>query len=230
MAREITAQDRILEKIPLFISLTAAELQQVREKFVIKSFKKNEVILKEEDTNEYMYIILDGEAKVVNTNEKEKEMVITMHRSGDFFGELSLIDGKTTPATIIAAKNSVTAIISKKDFYSLLFSQSKVAENLLKVLCSRFRDNLKKIQMLNFNNAAQRIKMLFLMLSDDHGEKTDEGTILNIKLLHQDIAEMTGLARETVTRILDKWQRSGEIKILKNRLILLCPEFESIAL
>ena len=230
MAREITAQDRILEKIPLFTSLTTAELQQVREKFVIKSFKKNEVILHEEDTNEYMYIILDGEAKVVNTNEKDKEMLITTHRSGDFFGELSLIDGKTTPATIIAAKNTVTAIISKKDFHSLLFSQSKVAENLLRILCSRFRDNLKKIQMLNFNNGAQRIKMLFLMLSEDHGEKTDNGTILNIRLLHQDIAEMTGLARETVTRILDKWRRSGEIKILKNRLILLCPEFESITL
>ncbi len=72
--------------------------------------------------------------------------------------------------------------------------------------------------------------MLFLMLSEYHGEQTTEGTILNIRLLHQDIAEMTGLARETVTRVLDKWQRSGEIKILKNKLILLCPEFESIAL
>ena len=95
MAREITAQDGILEKIPLFTSLTAIELQQVRAKFVIKSFKKNEVILREEDTSEYMYIILDGKAKVVNTTKKEKEILITMHRSGDFFGELSLIDGKT---------------------------------------------------------------------------------------------------------------------------------------
>jgi CRP/FNR family cyclic AMP-dependent transcriptional regulator len=230
MAREITAQDRVLEKIPLFTSLTAEELQQVREKFVIKRFKKNEVILREEDTNEYMYIILDGEAKVVNTNEKEKDILITMHRSGDFFGELSLIDGKTVPATVIAAKDSITAIISKKDFYSLLFSQSKVIENLLQILCSTFRDSLKKIQMLNIKNAAQRVKMLFLMLSETHGEKTDGGTILNIRLLHQDIAGMTGLTRETVTRVLDKLQRSGEIKILKNRFILLCPEFESITL
>jgi CRP/FNR family transcriptional regulator len=229
MAREMTAQDRILEKIPLFTSLTAAELQQEREKFVIKSFKKNEVILHEEDTNEYMYIILDGEAKVVNTNEKEKEMLITMHRSGDFFGELSLIDGKTSPATIIAAKDSVTAIISKKDFYSLLFSQSKVLENLLQLFCSRIRESLKKIQILNFNNAAQRIKMLFLLLSETYGEKTEKGTILKIKLIHQDIADMIGLTRETVTRVLDKWQKGGEIIILKNRYILLCPEFESIS-
>ena len=230
MAREITAQDGIFEKIPLFTSLTAVELQHVRQKFVIKSFKKNEVILREEDTNEYMYIILDGEAKVLNTTRKDKEMLVTMHRSGDFFGELSLIDGKTSPASVIAAKDSVTAIISKKDFSSLLFSQSKVLENLLQILCSRFRDSIKKIQMLNFNNGAERIRMLFLMLSETYGNTTDEGTILNIRLLHQDIAGMTGLTRETVTRILDKWKRSGEIRILKNRFILLCPEFESITL
>ena len=218
-----------LRKISLFASLTPEELHQVREKFIIKSFKKNEVMLHEEHTNEYMYIILDGEAKVVNTTETGKEILITVHQTGDFFGELSLIDGKTAPAAVTAMKDSVTAIISKQDFYSLLFNQRKVLENLLQLFCSRIRESLKKIQILNFNNAAQRIKMLFLMLSETYGEKTEKGTILKIKLIHQDIADMVGLTRETVTRILDKWQRGGEIEILKNRYILLRPEFESIA-
>ena len=185
-------------------------------------------MLHEEHTNEYMYIILDGEAKVINTTETGKEILITVHRTGDFFGELSLIDGKTAPAAVTATKDSVTAIISKQDFYSLLFNQRKVLENLLQLFCSRIRESLKKIQILNFNNAAQRIKMLFLMLSETYGEKTEKGTILKIKLIHQDIADMVGLTRETVTRILDKWQRGGEIEILKNRHILLRPEFESI--
>ena len=218
-----------LRKISLFASLTLEELHQVREKFIIKSFKKNEIMLHEEHTNEYMYIILDGEAKVINTTETGKEILITVHRTGDFFGELSLIDGKTAPAAVTATKDSVTAIISKQDFYSLLFNQRKVLENLLQLFCSRIRESLKKIQILNFNNAAQRIKMLFLMLSETYGEKTEKGTILKIKLIHQDIADMVGLTRETVTRILDKWQRGGEIEILKNRYILLRPEFESIA-
>lgn len=218
-----------LRKISLFASLTPEELHQVREKFIIKSFKKNEIMLHEEHTNEYMYIILDGEAKVVNTTETGKEILITVHQTGDFFGELSLIDGKTAPAAVTAMKDSVTAIISKQDFYSLLFNQRKVLENLLQLFCSRIRESLKKIQILNFNNAAQRIKMLFLMLSETYGEKTEKGTILKIKLIHQDIADMVGLTRETVTRILDKWQRGGEIEILKNRYILLRPEFESIA-
>lgn len=224
-------EDKILalKKIALFFSLTTEELRRIQEKIIIKNFKKNENILHAEFTSEFMYIILDGEAKVVQTTEKGKEILISMHQSGDFFGELSLIDGKTAPADVYATKNSTTAIISKRDFFSILSSQPKVLDNLLRILCSRIRESLKKIQMMNFNNAAQRIKMLFLMLSEDYGQATPDGTVLNIRLIHQNIADMTGLTRETVTRILDRWQKSGEIKILKNRFILLRPEFESIS-
>jgi CRP/FNR family cyclic AMP-dependent transcriptional regulator len=218
-----------LKEIALFSSLTSDELHQIREKIVFRRFKKNEIILHEENTNEFMYIMFDGEAKVVQTTAKGKEILVTMHKAGDFFGELSLIDGKTAPAAVWATKDSVTAIISKNDFYSLLLNQKKILENLLRIFCARIRESLKKIQILNFSNASQRIKMLFLMLSETYGEKTPEGTLLNIKLIHQNIADMTGLTRETVTRVLDRWQRGGEIKILKNRFILLCPEFDSIS-
>ena len=224
-----TVNKKISKKISLFTNLTFEELKQVHEKAVIRKFKKNEVILREEDTNEFMYVILEGEAKVVKSTETSKEILIARHHSGDFFGELSLIDGKTSPATIIATKDSVTAIIPKKNFYSILNIQSKVLDNLLHIFCSRIREALKQIRMLNHDNSTQRIKMLFLILSETYWEMTDGGTILNIKLIHQDIADMTGLTRETVTRILNRLQRSGEIKMLKNRLILLRPEFESVS-
>jgi CRP/FNR family cyclic AMP-dependent transcriptional regulator len=218
-----------LKKNALFSSLTAENFRQVREKVVIKNFKKNEIMLHEENTSDFMYIILEGEAKVVQTTEKGKEILISMHQKDDFFGELSLIDGKTAPATVYATKNSVIAIVSRADFFSLLYNQSKVLDNLLRILCARLRESMKKIQMLNFNNASQRIKMLFLLLSENYGEKNPAGTLLKLKLIHQDIADMTGLTRETVTRVLDKWQRSGEIQVLKDKCILLKPEFESIS-
>lgn len=219
-----------LKKIELFASLTPGELKQVREKIVIKKFKKNEVILHEENTNEYMYIILEGEAKVIQVTGEGKGIIVTMHQTGDFFGELSLIDGKTTPATVKATRDSITAIIEKKDFYSLIYGQRKVLENLLHILSSRLRESWKRIQLLNFNDAGQRIKMLFLMLAETYGKETPHGMILSIKLIHQDIADMTGLTRETVTRVLDKLQKAGEITILENKFIELNPEFESISL
>ena len=113
-----------LKKIALFSSLTADDLRRIQGKITFKNFGKNEIILREEHTNDYMYAILVGGAKVVQTTDEGKEIIITVHQAGDFFGELTMIDGKTSPATVYATKDSVTAIILRRDFYDLLL-QSK---------------------------------------------------------------------------------------------------------
>jgi len=214
-----------LKNIELFSSLTDDELQEVCKRVIVEEFKKSEVILHEEDANDYMYIILIGKVKVMQTTEDGKEIILAIHRADEFFGEISLIDGKTSPATVLATENSLIAIISKGDFYSLLSNQPKVFDKFLQILCSRLRESWKRIQILNFKNSSQRIKMLILMLSYDNGKKTPEGMVLNIKLTHQNIADMTGLTRETVTRVLDRWQRAGKISILKDRFIRLNSKF-----
>lgn len=215
----------LLKGIQLFSSLADDELHRVREKIAIKRFRKNEVILHEENTNEVMYIILYGKVKVIQTTEDGKEIILAIHRSGEFFGEISLIDSRTVPAMVVAMEDSAIAIIAKKDFYSLIYTQGKVLDILLKILCSRLRESWDRIQLLSFNNASQRIKMLLMLLSQEYGKKTDEGTLLNIKLTHQDMADMAGIARETVTRIIDKLHRDGEIRILKDKSILLGRNF-----
>lgn len=214
-----------LKNIQLFSSLTDEELRQIINRIVIKRFKKNETVLYEEDTNEFMYIVLSGKVKVMRTTEDGKEIILAMRQPGNFFGEISLIDGKTTPATVIATEDSIIAIISKNAFYTILFNHNNVLKKFLQILCSRLRDSWERIQLLNLNNASQRIKMLFLNLSDEYGEKTPEGVTLNIKLTHQNISDMTGMTRETVTRIIDKWQKNGEITVLKNKFIRLSPDF-----
>lgn len=220
----------LLKSMRLFQSLSDNELFDLSPKVMLREFKKNHVILHEEDTNSFMYIIVHGKVKIYQIGNQGREMILSVHGAGEFFGEMSLIDGKTDPATVAAMEHSMIAIISRSDFYSLLHSQKKMLENLLELLCSRLRESWKKIQMLNFNDAAQRIKMLLLILSEDYGEKTQTGTTLRIKLIHQNVADMTGLTRETVTRVLDKWKRNGEIRITKDKFIHLNQEFESIQL
>lgn len=214
-----------LRNSDLFSSLTDEELNRIGSKIRIKEFKKNEVVLYEEDTNEFMYIILSGKVKVIQTTEDGKEIILAVHKSDDYFGEVSLIDGKTSPATVQTLENSLIAFISKKDFYSLLFTQSKVLDKLLQIFCSRLRESWERIYLLNAKNASDRVKLLFLTLSYKNGNKTPEGVVLNLKLTHQEIADMTGLSRETVTRIIDGLQRDGEITVLKNKLICLKSKF-----
>ena len=218
-------KNSFLKQTEIFSKLNDSELEEILHKIIVKQFRKNETILYEEDTNEYMYIILMGKVKVIKTTEDGKEIIMAMHKSGSFFGEMSLIDGKTTPASVIATEDSLIALISKKDFLSIVFRQNKVTKNMMEILCSRLRKSWDTIQLLNFNNATQRTKMLFLMLVDEYGEKSPKGITLNIKLTHQDISDMTGLTRETVTRVIDKLQKQKEIVILKSRFIQLNPSF-----
>jgi CRP/FNR family cyclic AMP-dependent transcriptional regulator len=214
-----------LKAIQLFSTLSSDELAEVGRRVSKKRFKKNEVILYEEDTNEFIYMILEGGVKVVQTSEDGKETILAMHQPSDFFGEMTLIDGKTVPATVVATEDSQVAIISRKDFKSMLYGQNKVLERLLEILCGRLRESWDKIKILTYKDASLRIKMLFVMLSGEYGEKTPEGVTLKVKLTHQSVADMTGLARETVTRVLDRWQKDGEISVLKNKYILLGPDF-----
>ncbi len=216
---------KLLKKVHLFKSLTTEELRDIRRKIIIKRVKKDEVILYEEDTNKFMYEILDGRIKVVQYTEDGKEIIIAIHNAGDSFGEISLIDGKTTTAAVLALEDTAVAIISKEVFYPLLYSNEKVLDNLLKMLCSRTRENIDNIKILNFSNASQRVKMSLIKLLQEHGEETPEGILLDIRLTHQDIANLAGLARETVTRVIDLWQKNSDITVLKNRSILLSPGF-----
>jgi CRP/FNR family transcriptional regulator len=209
----------------LFSSLSDEELAGISSKITPKIFKKNETILHEEDTNEYMYFILAGGVKVAQINEDGKETILALHKGGDFFGEMSLIDGKTVPAAVIATENATVAVISKQDFHSLIFTNPKLLMKLLQIFCSRFRESYERIQLLSFNNASQRIKTLFLMLSHNYGKKKPEGMELELKLTHQNIADMSGITRETVTRIINKWQKEGDIFLTSEKHIRLNPGF-----
>lgn len=215
----------VLQNIQLFSSLSEHELQEIADKIRITEFRKNEIVLREEDTNEFMYIILAGQVKVVQSTEDGKEILLAIHRAHDFFGEVSLIDGMTAPATVQASEDSFIAFISKKDFFDLLAAQSKVLEKLLEILCSRLRDSWKRIYLLNFKHASDRVRTLLLSLCFENGTRTADGIVLNLKLTHQEIADMSGLTRESVTRVLDKLQKDGEVIVLKNKRICLSREF-----
>jgi CRP/FNR family transcriptional regulator len=214
-----------LSNVALFSSLTEEELYQITSRVAIQEFSRNETIFREEDANNYMYIILVGAVKVIRHTEDGRELILSIHGKDDIFGEVALIDNKATPASVVATEDSLLAIVSRKDFYPLLYSQPKVLDKLLQILCARFRESWRRILILNFKSAPERIKMLFLSLSSEKGTRTDKGVLLDLKLTHQDIADMSSLTRETVTRVLNKWLKQGEITLLKNKSILLSDKF-----
>ncbi|HTZ18862.1 MAG TPA: Crp/Fnr family transcriptional regulator [Dissulfurispiraceae bacterium] len=212
----------------MFSSLTDDDISDFIGKIIVRNFRKNEVILFEDDANAYMYLILSGRVKVVQTAEDGREMIRAIHKTGDSFGELSLLDCKTAAAIVVAMEKTVAAIISKENFFSIIYTQKKVLDNLLQMFCLRLRDSWERLQMTSFRNAAQRVVMLLQQQSCEHGEHVAEGTLLKVRLTHQMIGSMIGLNRETVTRIIDKLQKDGHITIRDDKKIVLHPSFQKL--
>ncbi|MBZ0156235.1 MAG: Crp/Fnr family transcriptional regulator [Alphaproteobacteria bacterium] len=219
--------ERLVRTTPLFDCLSDEEFGALRHICHERHFPKGKVILSEEDTYHYMYIVLSGKVKAVHFSPDGKEHILAIHKRGDFFGEMALLDGKTSPASVVAMEDSEIVLISGSDFQGHLLQSRKVCEQLIFLLCARLRESWMVLKVLSLPEAAQRVRAVLRMVSLHHGAQDSRGTIITVKLTHQDIAGYASVSRETVTRILNRLIREGEIEILENRSILLKPSFVS---
>ena len=215
----------ILRGIPFFEGLSEKEFSHLKHIFLEKNYARNKTILLEEDTLNYMYIILSGKVKVVHSGLDGKEHIVAIHKKGDFFGEMALLDGKTSPATVVALEDTLIAIISRTDFEKYLLKNEKILRQTVSVLCSRLRESWMMIKVLSLPNAEDRIRAVIMILSTYYGFKDARGTVLSSNLTHQNIADYSFVSRETVTRLMNRLTKGGEIEILENRDIVLTPAF-----
>jgi CRP/FNR family transcriptional regulator len=210
----------LIRQVPLFSTLTDDEFNQLAHIFVVRSYRKNQIIFLEEETGSYMYLVLSGKVKVSKAGAGGKETILAIHRAGDFFGEMSLLDGKTAPATVSAMEDSKIISVSGADFHKYLLHNEKVMLQIINVLCARLRQ-VWQTQSLSSGTADARIRMGLYQLAKKHGIRDARGTIIDLKITHQELAEMVGTSRETVTRALAQLRKQGIVAIEQRRMTLL---------
>jgi CRP/FNR family cyclic AMP-dependent transcriptional regulator len=213
----------MIRKVPLFSTLTDGEFSQLEHIFVTRAYRKGQIIFLEEETGNYMYLVLAGKVKVSKSGTGGKETILAIHRTGDFFGEMSLLDGKTAPATVSAMEDSKIISLSGADFHKYLLHNEKVMLQIINVLCARLRQ-VWQTQSLSSSTADARIRMGIYQLAKRHGIRDAHGTIIDLKITHQELAEMVGTSRETVTRVLAHLREQGIIEINQRRMTLIDPE------
>jgi CRP/FNR family transcriptional regulator len=217
----------IIRNIPFFSGLSSEEIGLIEGLIVKKRYAKNQIVLLEEDTAKYMYIVYSGKLRVVKINEEGKEQIISIHKKNDFFGEMALLDGKTSPATVIAYEEALIGLLSKTDFERFVLNHDATRNKIIGLLCDRLRESWAMIKILSLDNAEHRVMAVLARLKDLYGVTDDRGTIINAKLTHQQIANYASVARETVTRILSKLEKDAMIQALENKSILLTKTFRA---
>jgi len=207
--------------VPIFSELneeTIAKIEQVGSK---KSYSKENVILMEEDAGSALFVIISGKVKVVRTSSDGREVILSILNESDFFGEMAILDGLTRSATVIALEDSELFIIQREQFLELLKNFPEVSISLLQELANRLRMADMKIKALTLKDAEGKVATVILQIADDVG-KIRQGIVEIEKLpLQQDLANMAGTSRETISRTLHSFAKKGSIELEGSKLRIL---------
>ena len=194
--------NKLLLNVPIFSNLDEKQISFIATKMRNKKYSKSDIILMEDEVGDTFFIILEGSVKVTRDSEVGREVILAVLSSGNFFGEISLLDGKTRSANAIALEKTSLMILKRNDFLQLLKELPQISISLLSELAKRIRKTDEQVENLAFSDAEKRIGISILSISEQLGV-VKNGLVKIPKLpFHQDIANMAGTSRETVSRML----------------------------
>tara|TARA_X000000950_G_C13908188_1_gene657847 strand:- start:85 stop:768 length:684 start_codon:yes stop_codon:yes gene_type:complete len=222
----------LLKTVSLFWDLDKTELGYISDKMVSKKFENGNLIFLEESEGKNLFFVVEGSVKVTRLSKDGREVILAMLNAGDFFGEMSLLDGEARSANVIALEKTEVLSLKRDDFLVVLHDYPKIAIQLLKEMTSRLRKSDRQIVSLSLSDAEKRIALCIARFADEQGViKNGQVTIPKIPI-QQDIANMAGTSRETVSRAMsllteEKYiERNGkELKILNYKSFI--KEFDS---
>jgi CRP/FNR family cyclic AMP-dependent transcriptional regulator len=205
----------MLENVPLFSGLPKEALAEIEQHGTVKSYKKNVIVINQDDETYSLYVILKGSVKVFVSGEDGREAVLNHQEAGDYFGDLALIDKQPRVASVMTMEPSKFMIISREDFLTCLSKNPEIAINLIKPMTSRMRMLAKNVSSLALLDVYGRVARILLEQSEEQGD-----VLVTEKLTQQEIADMVGASRAMVSRILKDLKEGGYISIEKKRITI----------
>lgn len=215
------ALTEFLSFVPIFSELPNETLEKIEKIGTRKNYKKNDVILMEEESGTALFVIITGKVKVARSSSDGREVILTILSNSDFFGEMAILDGLTRSATVVAIGETELFLLQRNDFMNLLREHPEISITLLQELTRRLRAADMKIKALSLKDAEGKVATVILQLADDVG-KIKQGRVEIDKLpLQQDLANMAGTSRETISRTLHSFAKKGLIELEGSKLRIL---------
>jgi len=217
----MAANIQSLKNIPIFSSLSKTHLEELSKIMLEKTYRKNQVIFDQGDPGSSLIVIKSGLVKISLVDSNNHEFIIKTFSVNDFFGEMSLLDGGSRSATATAVEDTQALIIFRENFISLIQKTPSMALGMLTELSNRLRTTTENISNLTFFDAYGKVAQCLLSLAEKLGEREEDGVSIQLTLSRQELANMSGLSRETFARILKEFQVRGCLKVQGKKIIIL---------
>jgi CRP/FNR family transcriptional regulator, cyclic AMP receptor protein len=208
--------------VPLFVGLSSTELGELCNSMIHKRYKAGEIILHEEDEQgQTFFIILSGIVRVAVMTAEGKNAVLANLKRGDFFGEMTLLDGEPRSASVIAAQECDLFLLYRRTFIDILHRYPEIAIHLLTEMSKRLRRANRHINTLSMMSVYGRVAEVLLQIAAEQGQRVNSMIVIPNRPTHQIIADTAGTSRETVSRILSQLQKKRYIAIDGKKLVIL---------
>ena len=209
-----------LDEIHVFSDLSREELEKVANLCTPRTYPKNSMIILEEEFGDTVFGIIIGTVKITRVNDEGKEVILALLGQGELFGELAVLDGEARSANALAQEQCTLLAFPKGEFLNLLKTNFKISFALMGELAKRLRKSDQQIEALSLSDAEHRIGVSILNLAEVMGIiKKGQVTIEKLPF-QQDIANMAGTSRETVSRVLTLFEEKNMITKVGHTLVI----------
>lgn len=216
----MVSYEEFTRHVDFFNKLPAAHLSRIQGIMSERTYKKGSILFFEGDPGDELFLIKSGKVRVYRAG-VSKEVVLAYLLPGDYFGEMAVFQKKEVrSATVEAIADSTFYILKQDDFNELLAQHPSLCRQLLHLAMNRIRQANDMIKDLTLLDASSRIYKTILRLADDYGVVRPEGVWINMKWTHQQIADLAGTVRETVTKSLLELQREGILSIEQKKFFI----------
>ena len=213
-----------IKRFSFFSGLQEEDLNKIASIAIERNYKKNMVVFMEGEPGEAFYYIKSGKVKVFTTYEDGHEHILYIFGEGDVFGEATLFNNIPYPASAVVYEDAVIGIIKNRDLERLVKENSELSLKIIKILVSKLVFAQQKIRELTFNDVFSRTASQLIKLSKDYGNKKDIGLEIGIQLSRQELADMIGSTRETVSRVISRFKKEKAITEKNDRIVIINEE------
>jgi CRP/FNR family transcriptional regulator, cyclic AMP receptor protein len=220
------ARREAVRRSRLFARLRDSEIDALLAHATVSRFAEGVQIFAKGDPGNSMMAVLRGSVTISSPSADGRQVVLTVMREGDVFGEIALIDGKERTADAVAAADCELLVVPRRSLLSLLDHQPELCLQFLVVLCERIRRTNEQVEDLAFLGLETRMAKALLRLADRTAASADADAApatpvhIGIKISQRALGEIVGGSRESVNKHLQDWKRSGIIAIEKGAIVI----------
>ncbi len=195
LPRNVEHKDLYLSEMEVFQDLSSRDLAEVMRVTTMANVPKGRVFWPSE-MGEVLFLLKEGRVQIYRLSPEGKKLILTTLGPGSIFGEMTLTGQRMYDAFVETVEDCLIYIIGRADLERLIIEKPQIALRLLDIMGRRLYEMERRLEELAFKKIPARLAALLVRLQEEHGDVIEGYT-------HQDLAEIVGTYRETVTQVLN---------------------------